>query len=356
MTVQYDRSIPVLDNHCHICFPQPINQSLTDYEALFNRLAVSRAGLLSCPSSSHTENGVDPLENLKILYLKENLSVPCFAYAGFTWHQSDPQAYADFGQTMLDMGFDGFKTLEQHPRVRKMTGKGLSDPSFGKFFAFANRTGSVMVCHVGDPRTSWDVSTASPSAIRLGRVYADGFLPLDELYGEMEEVIDRCPDMKFILAHFYFMSDSYDRVSRLLEEHPNVWLDLTPGGEMYVNFTKDPALWRAFFLRWSHRLILGSDHYPAGHGEVRYSLARSFLEGTEPFDYFGSTITPAALPRSVLDNIYWNNVHSLLGAQPKPVSRALAYEHCLYIADRFRGRLTPLAAENLAVMTDYWKC
>ena len=148
MTVQYDRSIPVLDNHCHICFPQPINQSLTDYEALFNRLAVSRAGLLSCPSSSHTENGVDPLENLKILYLKENLSVPCFAYAGFTWHQSDPQAYADFGQTMLDMGFDGFKTLEQHPRVRKMTGKGLSDPSFGKFFAFANRTGSVMVCQI----------------------------------------------------------------------------------------------------------------------------------------------------------------------------------------------------------------
>jgi len=355
MPIQYDQSIPVMDNHCHVCFPEPINESLAGYESLFRRLSVGRANLLSCPSSSHAEDGMDVLENLKILYLKERLSIPCHACAGFTWHGSDAHAYADFGKEMLNMGFDGFKTLEMHPRVRRMNGKGLNHPSFSEFFDFANRTQSVMVCHVGDPRASWDLSTASPSAIRLGRVYADGFLPLDSLYEEMEEVIARCPDMKFILAHFYFMSDNYERVCRLLDEYPNVYLDLTPGGEMYVSFTENLSLWRSFFLRYSDRLILGSDHYPAGHGEVRYNLARNFLEGAEPFDYFGSVIRPITLPRAVIERICRDNALALFGSSPKPVNRALAYSHCLYIAERFRGRLSPLAAENLAIMTDFWR-
>jgi len=355
MSQQYDVRIPVLDNHCHVCFPQPIDESLHCYESIFGALSVHRAGLLSCPSSSHNEGGMDILENLKMLYLKDRLSIPCFAYAGFTWHWPEPAPYADFGQLMLDMGFDGFKTLEQHPRVRRATGKGLNDPSFEAFFKLANSRRSVMVCHVGDPRTNWDLSTATPEAIQLGRVYGDDFLSLDALYAEMESVICQYPDMRFILAHFYFMSDNYDRVCRLLDEHPNVYLDLTPGGEMYVNFTKNPELWRAFFLRYSNRIILGSDSYAVGGGDVRYNLARNFLEGSVPFDYFGSTIMPISLPREALDDIYWNNVHALLGDAPKPVNRQLAYEHCLYIASECADQLTAQGLENLRVMTEFWK-
>lgn len=355
MARQYDTQIPVMDNHCHVCFPEPIDDSLRNYESLFHKLSIGRTGLLSCPASSHNGGIQDILENLKMLYLKDRLSIPCCAYAGFTWHWDEAAPYADFASRMLDMGFDGFKALEMHPRVRRLFGKGLNHPSYEAFFRFINDRGCVMVCHVGDPRPSWNLETAAPEAIRLGRVYADGFLSLDELYAEMDEVIARWTNVKFVLAHFYFMSDNYERVCRLLDEHPNVYLDLTPGGEMYVNFTKDPELWRAFFLRYSHRILLGSDHYSEGHGEVRYDLARNFLEGTEPFEYFGSAIQPIRLPREALDNIYMNNALHLLGPSPKPVRRDLAYEHCRYIAETCAGQLTEQGKANLEVMTAYWK-
>lgn len=355
MTNQYDKTIPVLDHHCHICFAQPIEESVQGYEALFHRLGIHRAGLLSCPDSSHSEGGVDILENLKMLYLKERLSIPCYAYAGFTWHWDEPDRYADFAGQMLDMGFDGFKSLTRHPRNRKELGKGLNHPSFRGFFETADKHSSVMVCHVGDPRTSWHLDNPSEEMIRLGRVYDESNLSLDQLYDEMAEVIATYRNMKFVLAHFYFMSDNYERVCRLLDENPHVYLDLTPGGVMYVHFTKDPELWREFFLKYSDRIILGSDHYALGYGEIRYDLARSFLEGTQPFDYYGDTVSPFCLPREVLDNIYWNNIHALQPPMPRPVDRALAYEHCRYIADCCAHQLTAQGTANLKVMTEFWK-
>lgn len=354
MARQYDAAIPVLDHHCHICFPQPINESLRDYEALFQELSIGEAGLLSCPSSSHNEGGTDVLENLKMLYLKERLSIPCYAYAGFTWHWDEPGRYAEFAEEMLSMGFDGFKALEMHPRVRKQLGKGLNHSSFAGFFETADRHGCLMVCHVGDPRTSWGIQNPSTEMLRLGRVYGDGHCSLDELYEEMEEVIAKYRNMKIILAHFYFMSDNYARVCRLLDENPNVYLDLTPGGEMYVNFTADPGLWREFFLRYPDRIILGSDHYAPGHGRIRYELARNFLEGTEPFEYQGKKIVPFGLPREVLDRIYRGNVRALQGTPPRPVSKDLALRHCLYIKGSCADQLTAQGRENLEVITAYW--
>ncbi len=351
--VQYNLQIPVMDNHCHVCFPEPITESLENYRQLFAQLGIRQAGLLSCPASSHNKVGVDVLENMKMLYLKENLGIPCFAYAGFTWHTPDRQANADFGAQMLQMGFDGFKTLEQHPRVRKLYGKSLADPSLEDFFQMANANKNVMVCHVGDPSSSWDRSTASESAIKLGRVYADGFPSLESLRAEMEQVIARYPDMRFILAHFYFMSPEHDRMCRLLEEYPNVYLDLTPGGEMFVNFTKNPALWYDFFLQYSHRILLGSDHYATGAGRVRYELVRNFLEGTNPFTYGKDTISPICVPPEVLDNVYWKNIHRLLGDTPKPVNARMAFEHCCWIGEHFD--LDPLAQANLETMTQFWK-
>lgn len=355
MARQYDERIPVMDNHCHLCFAQPIDESLRDYEHLAKRLSLSHINLLSCPSSSHSENGMDILENLKILYLKDRLSFPCFASAGFTWHFDEQQPYADFAEQMIEMGFDGFKALEMHPNCRRELGKGLNHPSFSRFFETLDHRGSTIVCHVGDPRSSWHLKNPSEEMIRLGRVYGDSHLSFDALQKEMEEVIARYRNMNFILAHFYFLSGDYEAVCRLLDENPHVFLDLTAGGEMYVNFSKDPALWRAFFLKYSDRIILGSDNYALGYGEIRYDLARNFLEGTEKFEYNGASITPICLPREVLDNIYWNNIHALMGSLPQPVNRALAYEHCLYILKMHSGQLTRQGLENLEVMTEYWK-
>ena len=355
MPRQYDVHIPTMDNHCHLCFPEPIDQSLRGMEEVLKKLSISRIGLLSVPRSSHNEPCHDILENLKVLYIKDRLSLPCHAYTGCVWHGDDPALYLQQGKEAMEMGFDAFKFLEMHPRVRKEVGKGLNHPSFSALFSYANELGSVVLCHVGDPRASWDKSTASPTAIALGRVYGDGHQTLDELYAEMEEVIARYPRIRFVLAHFYFISDHYENACRLMEKYPNVYLDLTPGGEMYVNFCKNPELWREFFLRYQDRIILGSDLYAAGYGDNRHELARNFLEGNEPFEYVGHIITPMPMPREVLDKIYMKNILSLLGDSPKKVDREKAYAQCLHIQRMHPSELSPLGRENLETMLNYWR-
>lgn len=79
MSKQYDPGIPAMENHSHLCFPQPVDDSVKGFEALCAQLSISRLGLLSGPRSDHNEPYHDILENLKVLYVKDRLSLPCYA-------------------------------------------------------------------------------------------------------------------------------------------------------------------------------------------------------------------------------------------------------------------------------------
>ena len=352
--MQYDKAMPVLDNHCHLCFPQPIEASLADYETLFSQLGIREAALLACPVCSHNENGYDATENLKILYLKDKLSIPIYAYAGFIEHWEAPVQYRFFAREMLDMGFDGFKSLEGHPKNRKELGKGLDHPSFSCFFDELDKKQIPMICHVGDPRPNWSADTAYDGAKEQGRVYGPEYPSLEQLYGEMEAVMDRYRNIPFVLAHFYFVSDDYKKACEMMERFPNLRFDLTPGGEMYVNFSKDTARWREFFLRYRKRIILGSDHYALGFGKYRYDLARSFLEGKEPLEHRREPVIPMALPRDVLLDICWNNAKDLAGEHPKPVNPEKALAHCRYVRQHLASKLSRQGRENLRVIEEYF--
>lgn len=348
--------IPVLDNHCHICFPEPISVTLQGFEGYIRKLNLSALSLLSAPRASHTGVKVDILENLKVLYLKERLSVPVYAYAGIIDFSDNPEDYVTFAKSALAMGFDGFKSLEQHPLDRKKLGKGLCDPSFDPFFDFIGEAGVPIVCHVGDPRLNWSFDTASESAKMLGRVYGSDYPTLDSLYEEMGQVFEKHANVKFILAHFYFMSDDCDRLTALMERNPNICLDLTPGTEMYLNFSRNYDIWKNFFLRYSKRIILGSDLYGAGYGLNRHCLARCFLETEEPFvaNDRGDVVTPLHLDDALLADIYNHNARRLLQNEPKPVNRQMAYAACCEIADHRWEELNEIGRENLQTMLNFW--
>ena len=347
----------ILNNHCHVCFPEPIEDTVKGFEKVIDELQIDEIGVLSAPRGCHTGVELDILENLKMLYIKERLSVPVYAYAGFVYHSDDSSAYVQFAKDMLEMGFDGFKTLEQHPKNRKDIGKGLNDASFDDFFDYIGEKNIPMVCHVGDPRCNWDLDMATESAKMMGRVYDSSFLSLDELYGEMDELFRKHPDVPIILAHFYFKSDDYDGLVNLMETYPNIYLDFTPGTEMFINFSKNIAIWKDFFLRYSKRLIFGSDLYGAGYGVNRHQLVRQFLETSEPFDLMqrGDIVTPVHLPEDVLADIYGGNAKRLLGQKPKAINRKKVYEYCLDIAENHLNELNEIGKQNLETFLKFWR-
>jgi hypothetical protein len=139
-----------------------------------------------------------------------------------------------------------------------------------------------------------------------------------------------------VLAHFHFLSADLQRAGRLLDAYPGICLDLAPGSEMLNQFTRANGQARAFFRRYSDRLIYGTDTTTGGmlrDGERAIERAlerawavRTFLETEisfvppEGLDHWLqpdlATLQGLALPREILTRIYRTNVERLYGPAP----------------------------------------
>ena len=347
----------MIDNHWHIFFPEKIDTSVKQAEQIVKELDIDKIALLSYPYVHQPEQDLDVLENLKALYMKDRLSIPAYAYAGFTHYSDDAKENADFIRFMMDMGFDGWKSAEMHPRLHKQIERGLNDPSFEETLSYVEEQGVPIVLHLGDPIAHWDSENVSQWERENGRFYDETFPSLNQLYDEMEEVLEKHPKLKVALAHFYFASDDYERAVHMMEAYENVYMDLTPGKEMFVNFSKEPERWREFFIRYSKKIIMGSDLYTAGYGINRFELVRKFLESDEPFvmEPWKETFVPFHLPKDVLEDIYVNNAERISSVEPKPIDREKAYTYCMYIAERYADELTDIGKKNLQTFIEHWR-
>lgn len=347
----------IFEHHSHIFFEEEIEKSIERAESYIKDLNINKFTMLSYPPVLQPDLEIDYLENLKALYFKEKISVPCYAYCGFDEYSKNPEENASFMKRMIDIGFDGWKSSEMHPRHHKANGYGLADPSFEDTLAYLEKEGIPVVAHLGDPRFHWNPEEASEWLRQHGRFYDDSFPTLDELYAEMEEMLKRHPGLKIALAHFYFTSDNYDYSEHMLSDYPNVYYDLCPGAEMFVNFSKNIELWRDFFVRHSDKLLMGSDLYATGYGVDRHKLVRKFLEETENFDISDTRrgIIPIHLEKEYLEKIYCKNAEKFERGEPKPVNRQLAYEYCLEVEEKYGDTFSDIAKHNLELFKDFWR-
>jgi hypothetical protein len=126
-------------------------------------------------------------------------------------------------------------------------------------------------------------------------------------------------------------------------------VDLTPGIEMYHNFSADLDAARDFFVKYQDRIVFGTDigahALLAKPGEgisfdeshERVYLIRNFLENPGEFYLpgvgylFGDPKTPFLgldLPESILDKIYHKNAERIFGDSPRPLDPAAVLELC----------------------------
>lgn len=266
-------------------------------------------------------------------------------------------------------GCDGMKMLEGKPTSRKRIPWRMDDPVYDLYYDFLEETAFPVVWHVADPDSFWDPARVSPSAKANGWDYTDGTFPSrGQLYGEVDKVLERHPRLKVIFAHFYFLSKEPERAAAFLERWPGVSFDITPGAEMYRNFSKDPALWREFFIRFQDRIVFGTDNMAprepwdeARRGMLeKVVMMRRFLETADTFEGFCTAasrlVTGLGLPETVLRKIEQANFERYAGAAPRPLVReaalALAGE-TLAFARRDPAQ-APLARELTEVLERFY--
>jgi predicted TIM-barrel fold metal-dependent hydrolase len=284
--------IPILDAHVHfsdVC----LMAGMLD---LAERVGADQLSPVSTP---HPQ-----LVNLNPQALHSKVQHPDRVYVFASLDYTGLLVPADPGLTLslaeqvdrlLSLGCDGIQMVEGKPSVRRMMGLAFDGEAYADFFARVAELDVPILWHVGDPEENWDEKLVSPGAKQWSWFYGDGTFPAKEdLYAEVRHVLDRPPDLKVIFAHFYFLSAQLPRASALLERYPNVNLDITPGTEMYPNFTADFDAARELFMNHQDRIVFGTDSgalealqgdtcVNLEHSLGKFWMMRSFLETEETF-------------------------------------------------------------------------
>lgn len=142
-----------------------------------------------------------------------------------------------------------------------------------------------------------------------------GFPPFDELLAGFDRLVGRHPTTTFVGAHVGCAAEDLGLVSRMLDAHPNLSVDIAARlGEL----GRQPYTARAFFLRHADRILFGTD---APADPAVYRLHYRFLETwDESFDY-GTDDVPGqgrwqihglGLPDEVLRAVYRDNARRVL--------------------------------------------
>lgn len=313
-------SLPVIDGHIHFVHPERLDEVL----ALLDETRTARAHLVCIPNPDATTH------NPAALYFKQRYPQKVYIsgaldYTVLAEPSSAPQRLAGQIAALKAQGFDGLKLIEGKPQVRKLLPYPLDGALYAPMWAAAEREAFPIVLHIGDPSEFWDAARCPAWAKHSGWDYSDGSYPsLQDLYGELERILARHPNLRLTLAHFCFLSDDLERAARLLDAHPGVRLDLAPHMEMYRHFSRQPGTARAFFLRYQQRILYGTDidtraMARGAQALMRFIpwLIRSILEQNGAFTTpDGETFHGLGLPSGALEAIFHANFEQLYGAQP----------------------------------------
>lgn len=341
----------ITDGHVHYAHPDLMPGLMTILDAHH----ISRLNVVCTPHRTRLSLVPDAL------HLKAHYPDRVYVYGGmdisplFMLPDEAGGIFADYVDTLINLGCDGIKMIEGKPDMRRM----LPIPPFdGVVYApywerLADR-GVPLVFHVNDPEEFWDARRIPAWARQQGWFYGDGgYINNEEQYSQVINVLERHPGLKVIFAHFFFLSAQLPRLAGYLDRFPGMHVDLTPGIEMYANFARNPQAAHDFFIKYQDRIVYGSDigarslldethpRIDEDESAIRIQVVRQFLETETEFQLdpggflFGDKATKyhgIALPPEVLEKIYHLNFERLAGKQPRPLNPSAIASECERLA------------------------
>lgn len=319
----------IIDSHLHIfeLEDEKGNSFINGFDEYIEKMGVEAVNIAALPSGK----GRDVSNNI-VAALYKLANQKAFAHAGLVYHEypvpNEMPKGMDFVtqyKELMEIGFDGIKMLEGKPTLHKRVGHDLSDDLFDPFFAEMEKDGTHLIFHVNDPEEFWD-KNADQWIKDAGWYYGDGgFASNEEVYRQMEAILEKHPNLCVNFAHFFFYSKRPEKLVELFEKHPNMGVDITPGGEMYIAFDEKREYYLDFFKKYSDRIQFGTDScFPYGTESYSWLTDRvyRYIATDEEFKGFADRIhTGMKLPKETLENILYKNFERTVGKKPKKINK-----------------------------------
>ena len=319
----------VFDIHIHYSFDIPLKETISIFKEEFATTQTDTYCFLSLPH--HARNGVvdyEQLQNIKALALKREFSPNFYAFAGlihpqnYTDKKSIKKEFLRQVEEYFAVGYDGMKMLEGYPSLLKVRRIPLDDEIYDSYYAFMEENGYPIIMHIANPNENWDISKADKYAIQAGRVYDSTYPTKDEITRQVFSVMKKYPKLKLILAHWGFFSQEKENAEHFLGDYENTMLDITPGGEQYLNMAKDWGYWHSYIDRYQDKILYGTDFYAFPDEDKaewhtafmrRPKFVREFFETDTGHTYLDEKFQGILLEKTLREKIYWDNAERLLG-------------------------------------------
>lgn len=273
--------------------------------------------------------------------LGERLHEELGRYAGYDPRRLVIFASFGFGQTLKDWDYfrqyvaklaDAKQAGAKGLKIWKMFGLvtrdehrqliSLDDARLEPMWEMVERLSLPILIHVGDPAAFFDPIDrhneryeelkANPDWSFYGPQYPS----LETVLGQFERVVERHPEVTFVLAHLGNRTDDLREADRLLDRHPNLFMDISA---RVSELGRQPRAAREFFITYQDRLLFGTD----GNPDVAvYRVYFRFLETSDEyfeypfwpaFNYGRWKISGIDLPDEVLRKLYHDNAAKILG-------------------------------------------
>lgn len=294
--------VPIIDSHCHASFLQPAAMML-------------KAGAMFGVARWVTIVRAGDIEQLR---RKFGQRVVFNVWLDYT-HAEDPRRFAKENTALIrSVARQGARCIKfwYKPEFNHRTGFYFDDWRLDDIFrAMVDNNLSGLV-HIADPD------------IWYQRVYNDPekFEPKWATYRQLTNTLGRFPSLRVVAAHMGGNPERLDHLDRLLSTYSNCYLDTSATKWVVRELSPKRAEAREFFIKWSHRLLFGTDlvarkNEPLEHYASRYWVHQFLYE--QP----GEIASPIPdndapgpvclrgldLPGEVLERLYYRNAEGFFG-------------------------------------------
>lgn len=193
----------------------------------------------------------------------------------------------------------------------------VNDPRLDPVWAKCGELGIPVLIHSAAPKSFWDqVNEKNERWLEMttqaGRAYTDNNpAPWQTIIDEQHQMFKKHPQTKFINAHFGWYANDLKKLSTLLDEIPNMYIEF---GAVIAELGRQPRMARQFFERYQDRILFGKDSWVP---QEYITYFRVLETADEYFPYHKKyhafwNMYGMDLPDAILKKIYYKNALKLI--------------------------------------------